>query len=110
MPDYRKYYDSNYIQSCDIDGDVVVTIKVAKREKVGRDKTRKLVLFYEEFEKGHAIPKRDVAPVIARVLGSKIAEDWYGKKITLYVEKGSWFGGAVDEAIRVHPVAPGEKS
>lgn len=107
MPDYRKYYDSKYIASCDLEGDTVVTIKAAKRERVGRDKERKLVLYYEEFEKGHAIPKRDVAPVIARICGSKIVEEWYGKKIVLYVERGDWFGGAVDEAIRVRPHEPG---
>ena len=105
MNDYRQYYDRNYLAAFDFEEgkDYPVTIEKFGRKRIGKDEKMMLVLKYKEHEKAHAIPKRDVGKVIAKVLGSNDPEDWIGKTVTLYVQPGSWFGGEVTQALRVRP-------
>ena len=104
--DYRSCYEKDFLFWTDLDGDTVVTIEKGGPKRVGRDKKKKLLLKYKEFEKPHIIPAKAVAPIIATLLGSEEVNDWVGKKITLYVEHGLWMKGTdaeTDRAIRVRP-------
>ena len=109
MPDYRTFFDRDYIGAWDLPGDVTVTIsKVEGRELIsaGGRKTRKPVVWFEGKEKGLALNKTN-SKIIATLYGNDTA-GWVGKRVTLYPTKTSMGPETVD-CVRVRPTVPPEK-
>lgn len=108
--DYRKYLDKNYLGAWDVpeDGDLILTIDHAERNEVQneRGKETKTVLYFVEGYKPMILNK--VNPeAISKALGSTKFENWEGKRISIYTDKVSAFGG-VKDALRVRPFPPKE--
>ena len=90
--DYRKYSDKKYLYHWDISDkeDTVVTIDRIERETLENKKKgtteQKLVLYFKEAGiKPLALNKKENPSRIAKAIGSRLIEDWPGKKIALYV-------------------------
>ena len=106
MPDYRTMFDSDYVASWDLNGDVTVTIeKVEAGEVQNREggKQRKPVIHFTEAKKP-LVGNKTNCKTIAAMYGKK-TEDWKGKKITLYATTCEGFGDVLD-CIRVRPEVP----
>jgi hypothetical protein len=109
MPDYRSFYDRNYIYAFDLLGrDICVTVSEVKAAKVkdteGKEQ-KKPILFFEESKEGRGL-------VLCKTNGATIAalygnntENWIGKRITLFPTTTQAFGKTV-ECVRVRPSVP----
>lgn len=80
--------------------DVTLTIE-GTEIKTFDDGSRKIVLAFAETEKKLVVNKTN-ALMISEVAGSKRADDWIGKSITLYGTKVE-YAGKLTDGIRVRP-------
>lgn len=108
--DYRQFMDKNYFGSWDIEGaEMNVTIDHAEINDVQNDRgsekklTAHLMGGYKPL-----IVNATNGKAISDVAGSTKIEDWRGITITLYKERGRWFGKE-GEAVRVRPYPPKEE-
>lgn len=106
--DYRKFMDKNYLGAWDVpdDGDLILTIDKAARDDVKNERgtERKLTLhFVEDFKP--MILNATNSKNISQAYGSTKVEDWAGKRIAIYTEKVTAFGGTTD-ALRIRPYPP----
>lgn len=111
MTDVRSMFDRAYLGCWDLQGrDVTVTIArvvAGTLTAQGGRTSKKPVVYFERTEKGFALNKTNMK-TIAAMYGYK-AEDWVGKRITLYPTQTS-FGSETVEAIRVRPTIPKSRS
>lgn len=96
-------FPSKWLKADDVeDGDMVLTVKELKQEKMGPDDSDgevKPVLYFEETDKGLVLNLTN-AKTIQGLYGKNI-ENWIGKKVALFwTEVG--FKGEMKPAIRVH--------
>jgi hypothetical protein len=109
---WKKQFNYDYLGSYSInDGqDMTLTIKSTKKEMVantGGKKEECFVCYFQENPKPMILNRTNCKTIES--LYSPYIEDWPGKKITLYVEKGvKAFGNEVD-ALRVRAVYPDQK-
>ena len=107
MPDYRSYFDSEYLGSWDLQGrDVTVTIaKVVGADIVGEGgkKAKKPVVYFEGKQKGMIFNKTN-SRIVAAMYGNDTAA-WVGKSITLFATQTS-VGAEMKDCIRVKPLVP----
>lgn len=105
--DVRSMFDKEFLYHYDLQGrDVTVTIrKVIQGAVQGTDgkKAKKPVVYFEKTEKGLALNITNVR-TIGGIYGFK-AEEWIGKRITLYPTTTQMAGKTV-ECIRVRPTPP----
>lgn len=95
---------SPHIEAADLNGaEKVVTIKGYDFHNVGAEQVKKGVLFYDEFERGMVINRTNVKRIIA--IHGNNADEWKGKKITLYPSETDYAGKTVP-CIRVREKAP----
>ena len=111
--DYRKYSDKKYLYHWDISDktDTIVTIDRIEKETLENKKKgtseQKLVLYFREPKvKPLALNKKENPSRIAKALGSRLIENWPGKKIALYVAEESRSEDGL--AIRVREYAPNQ--
>ena len=106
--DYRQFMDKNYLGSWDVrDGeDLLLTIDHAARDDVKNERgsERKLTIHFVE-DKKPMILNATNSKRITEAYGSPKVEDWAGKKIAIYTEKVTAFGGTTD-ALRIRPYPP----
>lgn len=114
--DIRLLYPSEFLAAVDLHGkDATLTIRrvITEDLKTNKGSEKKPVVYFEETkaraEKSGAKEKRLVlnktnALVIAKIYGYE-ADDWRGKRITLYPTTCDAFGEQKD-CIRVRPTAP----
>lgn len=96
-----KAFPSNYLASHDLEGrDVTMTISEVKEEEVGRKREEKLVIYFEENDKGVVLNKTN-AKVLSDLYGDE-TDEWIGERITLF-EKEVEFAGDMVTAIRMKP-------
>lgn len=111
MPDYRQYYDRDYLAAFDLNGkDATVTIaRVEGKELTGSGgrKAKKPVIWFEGKEKGMALNKTN-GKTIASLYGNDTTA-WIGKAITIYPTTTSMGGETVD-CLRVRPKIPESKN
>lgn len=112
MPDYRSYFDRNYVSAFELNGkDVTVTIARVEAGKMpckGTSKTeKKPVLYFNGSDRGLALNKTN-AKTVATLYGNK-TEAWTGKRVTLFPTTTA-FGGETVECIRIRPRVPGDKN
>ncbi len=106
MPKTGDMYPSRYLKASDCeDGDITLTIKEIRQERIGqgRDADDKWILFFEEEEKGLVLNKTNTN-TIAKLYGDD-TDDWDGKQVTLFSTEVSFQGDMV-EAIRVRSKPP----
>lgn len=107
--DNERMFPSDYIAGVDIalkGRDITLTIKeVVKGEVVDTNgkKKRKGILHFEKTDK-KLVLNRTNATSIAKLYGTN-ANDWIGKKVTLYAIRDRFFGKDQD-AVRIRESAP----
>lgn len=107
--DYRTLLDKDYLGAWDIpaNGDLILTIKSAGKEKVvgeGGQKEDCLVLHFQDADKP-MICNVTNGKRISKVANSTYIEDWIGVRIALYSEEVK-YKGEIRDAIRVRETAP----
>jgi len=104
--DYRQFMDKNYFGSWDINGDeLIVTIDHAEKNEVKNERGSELKLTIHLEGYKPLILNATNGNALSKALGTTKVEEWKGKKIILYKEKGKWFGKE-GEAVRVREYAP----
>jgi hypothetical protein len=93
------YFPSRFLKASDIKGDQPATVTEIKEETIGDD--TKLVIYFDEFEKGLVANKTN-AGRIGKIVGSERLKDWIGHTLILYVVNVTYKGEEVP-AIRVKP-------
>ena len=109
MPDYRSYYDKDFIGAWDLnDGDKTITITKCIGGSLtapGGRKSKKPVVYFQGSDKGFALNATN-GKTIASLYGNMV-ENWPGKRITLYKSMTRSPQGDGDvECIRVRPTVP----
>jgi hypothetical protein len=95
------FFPSRFLKASDLKGQRrVLTISKITSEEIGRDKTRKPVVYFQKCTKGLPLNKTN-GKKIAEVVGSNLITDWPGKQIALYVKPDVEYSGQVGPAIRV---------
>jgi hypothetical protein len=112
MPDYRSFYDSNWLYAFDLQGrDVTVTIREVKVAKVknATKEERKPILYFKESKdaRGLVLCKTN-GHSIAAMYGPNV-DLWPEKRITLYPTQTN-FGGKQVDCIRIRPMIPAAKA
>lgn len=107
--DFRKYMDKNYLGSWDVpDGsDLILTIDHAEQNDVKNERgsERKLTLHFVERGYKPMILNTTNAKAISKAYGSTKVEDWEKKKVAIFVQKVTAFGGTTD-ALRIRDYPP----
>ena len=108
--DYRKFMDKNYLGSWDVpDGeDLVLTVDKAARDDVKNERgsEKKLTLHFVEDYKPMILNATN-SKAISEAVGSTKVEDWSGKRVAIFTQKVTAFGGTTD-ALRIRPYPPKE--
>lgn len=108
MPDYRTFFDKEYLYSFHLDGrDVTVTIEKYKGGKIGHEnkKQSKLLLYFKGKQKPLACNVTN-GGIIAQLYGKNV-DAWVGKLVTLFPTTTT-FGKDTVDCIRVRPWVPGK--
>lgn len=106
---YRKVFDSPYLSSADVVGQVQLTISRVTQEV---DKTKKskdvfnTVYFQErEIRAGEKLKPMILnatnSKMLAKITGTPFIEEWGGTRITVYVDPNVKFGRETVEGLRV---------
>lgn len=108
--DYRKFMDKNYLGAWDVpdDGDLILTIKKAERDDVKNERgtERKLTIHFVEDYKPMILNATN-AKALSEVSGSTKVETWAGKRVAIFTQKVTAFGGTTD-ALRIRNYPPKE--
>lgn len=103
-----QLFPSKYVKACDLNGKTV-TLTIAKLviEELGHgaEKERKPVLYFQKATKGLVL-NRTNAMTIAGLYGDE-ADDWPGKRISIYPTRIRAFG-AMQDTIRVREEIPAQ--
>lgn len=107
MPDFRGYFDADYVGAWDLDGkDCIVTIdKVTGGEVSGEAgrKSRKILLHFRGKQKPMVCNKTN-AKTLATLYGPN-TDKWIGKSCILFPTI-TLMGGETKDCIRIRPHAP----
>lgn len=111
MPDYREFYEKDYLGAWNIpeSGDLTLTISKCVQGELQqpgvKKKTKKPVVYFSETEKGLALNATN-GKTIASLYGNKV-EAWPKKKIALYKSMTRNPQGGDDvECLRIRPKVP----
>lgn len=107
--DFRKYMDKNFLGSWDIpDGsDLILTIDHCEQNEVKNEHGTETKLTIHFLERGYKpmILNTTNSNRIAKAYGSKNVDEWENKKIAIYTERVTAFGGTTD-ALRIRDYPP----
>lgn len=94
-------FPSKYLKASDLpeEGTVTFTIEKIEIEEIGREKQHKPVIYFEEDTRALVANKTN-CNTIAKVTGSRVFDDWIGKRINLYRTEVE-FSGEMVESIRI---------
>lgn len=110
--DFRKYMDKNYLGAWDVpDGkDLILTIDHCEINEVKNERGSEKKLTLHFIERGYKpmILNTTNAKNIGNAYGSNKVEDWKNKKVSIYVERVTAFGGSTD-ALRIRSYRPREE-
>ena len=113
---YRKAFDSPYLSSADVVGEITLTVKCVRLEP---DKTKKTK---DQFNTAHFVekeirPGEKLKPMILNatnsktmkmLTGSAFIDDWNNVRVTIYVDHNVRFGKDSVEGLRISPKAPAQ--
>lgn len=107
--DFRKYMDKNFLGSWDVTkgADLILTIDHVEVNDVKNERgtERKLTLHFRERGYKPMILNTTNAKAISKAYDSTRVEDWENKKVSIYTEKVTAFGGTTD-ALRIRDYPP----
>lgn len=104
--DYRQFMDKNYFGSWDINGDeLTVEIDHAEVNDVQNERGTEKKLTVHLVDYKPLIVNSTNGQAISNALGTSRVEEWAGRRIILYKERGRFFGKEC-EAVRVRTYAP----
>lgn len=87
------------------DSGSVVRVRAAKEDTLEGDEGPKLILFFDNVDKGLVCNKTNIN-VLIDILGSDETDDWIGREVELYVDHGVMFAGKRVGGIRVRAAGP----
>jgi hypothetical protein len=92
-----------YLNASHLNGDpIAATILNAQQEVIGREREKKIVLYFAEIDRGLVLNKTNFG-ALAPAYGTE-TEGWHGKKVTLYPDRTDFEGKEVDcIRLRVDP-------
>jgi hypothetical protein len=103
MPKISEAFPSKYLKASDLAGkEPVVTIADVLFEEVGKEREKKLVVYFQKRQKGMILNKGN-SEKLAHKFGDDTA-DWHGQDVQLYTEMVN-FNGQRMEGLRLRPVA-----
>lgn len=106
--DYRKYMNKDYLGSWDkpAGDDLVLTIDYVSQDDVKSERgtEKKLTLHFVENYKPMILNATN-SKAISTAYGTTDVGEWAGKKVSIYTEKVTAFGGTTD-ALRIRSYAP----
>ena len=103
MSNINDAFPSKYLKASDLKGQQpVVTIRQVEMELVGRNKERKLVMYFKDKEKGMVLNKTNANKIMS-IVGSALTEDWTNHQIRLYPSVTTFQGEEV-ECVRVKAI------
>ena len=111
---WKLRHNFNYLGAYSLpDGkDIILTIKELNPEKIkgtgGREEDG-FVCHVAEPQKPMIMNKTN-CKIIEKIYGTPYIEDWIGKKIQIYVQKGVKAFGEIVDALRIREQIPGGKS
>jgi hypothetical protein len=101
MANIMDEFPSKYLKAEDVEDEhPTVTITHITREEVGKERDRKPVIFFKEFDKGVVLNKTN-ATNISKMYGSD-TDNWPGKTVVLGTAMVD-FNGESKPAIRIWP-------
>ena len=95
----------SYLKQDDVEDSPVVTISGAEGVQFEDEDKEKLVLHFEEFDKGMVLNATNIN-LLTSLFGSDETDDWTGKQVTLFADKTIMFGGKRVGGIRVKSASP----
>src|SRR5262245_9100920 len=95
MAKVSDVYKSTYLRAADLEEPITVTIKSASIEELGEDKDEKIVVLFEELDRGLVL-NRTNADYLSMICKSDDTEDWPGTRVGLFVQPVSFKGKLVD--------------
>ena len=100
-----KFFTGKNLAQDDLEGkEVKVTICDAKVETVGNDeegREQKIVVYFEQFEKGLVLNATNYNTIFDHCNGSDETDNWLGKIGTLYVDPNVMFGKKKTGGLRI---------
>jgi hypothetical protein len=102
--DTDKLLSSRWLSGVDVEPFVNVTVHSISEEEVGRDKEVKVIVWFDEFDKGLVCNRTNLKNLIA-LLGKGDTDNWTGKQVQLYATTQE-FGGEEFNVVRVRAVQP----
>ena len=108
---WKTFFDHEYIGGFSLtDMDAIVTIVKSVQENVKNHKTKtestKFILYVKDKKGEHKmILNATNGQNIEKALKTPDPNEWIGKQIQLFTERGNWFGKDSD-ALRVRDIAP----
>ena len=107
--DFRKYMNKNYLGSWDVPkgSDLILTIDHVEQNDIKNERgtERKLTLHFRERDYKPMILNTTNSKRIAKAYNSNDVETWENKKIAIYTENVTAFGGTTD-ALRIRDYPP----
>lgn len=99
----RRFLGS-YLQKEDVPDPVIVTVASSSEESLDENEKAKLILYFEEFEKGLVCNVTNINTLID-IFRSDETDDWVGKKAVLFVDKGVMYAGKRVGGLRLRPAS-----
>jgi hypothetical protein len=93
----------SYLKKEDIEDTVVATISSATKEVLEEGERPKLVIHFEELDKGLVCNVTNINTLIS-ILGSDDTDDWTGKTVALFVDPNVTFAGKRIGGVRTRAV------
>ena len=110
--DLDDFRNSTYLTQRDVDKlspiERRVTVDRIEAEKVGEEKSLKLVTYFTTLDKG-LVTNMTNGEVLAEIAGSTDTDDWRGAHVEIYVDPNVVFAGERRGGIRLRPI-PTKKS
>jgi len=96
----RSFLGGQYLQKEDVSEPVIVTISHAETKAFEGEDRPKLVLYFEEYQKGLACNNTNIL-ILIDACGKDDTDQWKGKKIVLYVDPTVMYSGRMVGGLRV---------
>jgi hypothetical protein len=93
----------SYLKQDDFDEPAVLTISGAEGTRFEDEDKEKLVLYFDELDKGLVCNATNITLLIS-LTGSDDTDDWVGKQVTVYADKSIMFAGKKVGGLRIREV------
>jgi hypothetical protein len=108
MKSYKSYSNSAYLRKEDFQTPENLTIAAAREEQItvpGEQAKRKLVLYFEEIEKGLVMNIAN-GNALFEMTGQEDPEKWIGQSVEVYTDPHVTYAGKRIRGIRLRKPAP----